>query len=57
MRPLFMDLCKRLSLPDSKLLLCSEEDRSVHPGAGKLGADLQCAEELYKDLQTKYLYA
>ena len=54
-RPSFMDLSKKLSLPDSKLLLWSEEDRSVHPEADRLGGDLQCAQELYKDLQTKYL--
>ena len=54
-RPSFMDLCKRLSLPDSKLQLWSEEDRSVHPEADRLEADLQCAQELYKDLQAKYL--
>ncbi len=45
---------KELSLPDTKLLAWSDEDRSVHPKATKLGADLSCGKKLYKDLQTKY---
>ena len=39
-RPSFQDLTKQLSLPDTKLLKWSEEDKSVHPEAAQLGADL-----------------
>jgi hypothetical protein len=46
---------EQLSLPDTKLLKWSEEDKSVHPDAARLGADLKCGEELYKDLQAKYI--
>ena len=53
-RPSFEDLARQLSLPDTKLLEWSEEDKSVHPEAAQLGADLLCGEELYKDLQTRY---
>ena len=53
-RPSFQDIAKWLSLPDTKLLKWSEEDKSVHPEAATLGADLLCGEELYKDLQVKY---
>ena len=50
-RPDFQDIIRQLSLPDTKLL---RWDKSVHPEAAKLGADLLCGEELYKDLQVKY---
>jgi hypothetical protein len=50
-RPSFQDLTRQLSLPDTKLLKWSEEDKSVHPEAAQLGADLKCGEELYMDLQ------
>ena len=53
-RPSFQDIVRQLSLPDSKLLKWSEEDKSVHPEAAMLGADLLCGEGLYKDLQTCY---
>ena len=43
-----------LSLPDSKVLKWSEEDKAVHPEAAKLGADLLSAQDLYNDLQIKY---
>ena len=49
-----MDITRQLSFPDTKLLKWSEEDKSVHPEATKLGADLLCAQELYKNLQTCY---
>ena len=49
-----MDITQQLSLPDTKLLKWSEEDKSVHPDATKLGADLLCTQELFKDLQTQY---
>ena len=47
--PKFTEITKQLSLPDTKILQWSEEDRSVHPGA-----DLQCGQQLYKDLQAKH---
>ena len=53
-RPSFQDIVTLLSLPDTKLLKWSEEDKSVHLEAATLGADLLCGEELYKDLQTRY---
>ena len=53
-RPSFQDIARQLSLPDTKLLKWSEEDKSVHPEAATLGADLLCGEGLYKDLQTRY---
>ena len=53
-RPSFMNIVHQLSLPDTKLLKWSEEDRCVHPEALKLGADLLYGEELYKDLQEAY---
>ena len=53
-RPGFQDITRQLSLPDTKLLKWSEEDKSVHPEADKLGADLLYGEGLYKDLQVKY---
>ena len=53
-RPVFTDITQQLSLPDTRLLKWSEEDKSVHPEAAKLGADLLCAQYLYKDLQNSY---
>ena len=50
----FPDITRQLSLPDTKLLKWSEEDKSVHPEAATLGTDLLCGEGLYKDLQTRY---
>ena len=54
-RPNFLSVCKELSQPDPKLLKWSEEDKAVHPEAAKLGAELLSAQDLYKDLQNKYL--
>ena len=53
-RPSFTEISRQLSLPDTRLLKWSEEDKCVHPEAAKLGADLLCGELLYKDLQDKY---
>ena len=51
-----MDICRSLSFPDSILLQKFEEDLpSCHPDAQALGADLECAENLYEDLQWKYM--
>ena len=46
---------QQLSLPDTKLLKWSEEDKAIDPEAAKLGAGLERAAELYKDLQEHYL--
>ena len=48
--PSFQDIARQLSLPDTKLLKWSEEDKSVHPEAAKLGADLLCGEGLNRPL-------
>ena len=50
----FSDITRHLSLPDTKLLKWLEEDKSVHPEAATLGAELLYAKRLYKDLQTRY---
>jgi len=50
----FNEVSKQLSLPDTRLLKWSEEDKSVHPEAATIGADLKCAHNLYVDLQLKY---
>ena len=47
---------QRLSLPDTKLLKWSEEDKATDPEAAILGADLDAGLNLYKDLQQRYLY-
>ena len=52
--PTFSDISANLSLPDTGLLKWSEEDKSTHPGADKLGADLLLAQDLYRDLQVLY---
>ncbi len=54
-RPTFSAVTQQLSFPDPKLLKWSDEDTSVHPGATKLGADLLSAQELFRDLQTRYM--
>jgi hypothetical protein len=53
-RPGFADITQHLHLPDDQLLKWTEEDKSTHPGADKLGANLLCAQDLYKDLQVIY---
>ena len=53
-RPSFADISTELSLPDTELLKWSEEDKSTHPEADKLGAELICAQNLYRDLQILY---
>ena len=49
-----MSLVQQLSLPDAKLLKWSEEDRTTGTEAAMLGAALDKATELYKDLQEQY---
>lgn len=53
-RPNFAEITRQLSLPDTRLLKWSVEDKNVHPEAVKLGANLLCAQHLYSDLQAKY---
>ena len=53
-RPDFTAIGDLLQPDDSELLKWAEEDKSVHPQADKLGADLIHAEDLYKDLQVLY---
>jgi len=44
-----------LSLPDTSLLRWNEEDKAVHPEASTLGAELETAVELYKEMQRTYI--
>ena len=53
-RPSFQDVTKQLSVADSKLLQWSEEDKAIDHEALKLGGDLLSAQDLYRDLRTKY---
>ena len=46
---------QRFSLPDTKLLKWSEEDKATDPEAATLGADLDAGQELYKELQERYI--
>ena len=50
-----MEIVQWLSRPDPQLLKWSEEDTAVHPRASLLGAELEAAEDLYKDLQGAYM--
>ena len=47
-------MLQQLSLPDTKLLKWSEEDKATDPEAATLGAGLDKAVDLYKDLQQQY---
>ena len=53
-RPDFVSVVQQLSLPDTKLLKWSEEDKATDPEAATLGAGLDKAVDLYKDLQERY---
>ena len=53
-RPDFESVLQQLSLPDTKLLKWSEEDKATDPEAATLGAELDKATNLYKRLQEKY---
>jgi hypothetical protein len=46
---------QQLSLPDTKLLKWSEEDKATDPEAATLGAGLDKAMNLHEDLQQKYV--
>ena len=50
-----MSVVQQLSLPDTKLLKWSEEDKATDPEAATLGADLDAGKELYKELQERYI--
>ena len=54
-RPDFVSVVQQLSLPDTKLLKWSEEDKATDPEAATLGAGLDKAVDLYKDLQKIYV--
>ena len=53
-RPDSASIVQSLSRSDSKLLKWAEEDRAVHTMAACLGAELEVAQDLYKDLQLLY---
>ena len=54
-RPDFAAVSQQLCRPsETNLLKWTKEDKSTHPEVDKLGADLLCAEDLYKDLQIMY---
>ena len=52
-RPSFVSVVQQLSVPDTKLLKWSE-DKATDPEAATLGAGLDKAVDLYKDLQQNY---
>jgi hypothetical protein len=54
-RPDFVSVVQQLSLPDTKLLKWSEEDKATDPEATTLGAGLDKAMNLHEDLQHKYV--
>ena len=54
-RPDFVSVVQQLSLPDTKLLKWSEEDKTIDPEAAILGAGLDKAVNLYQDLQKQYI--
>ncbi len=54
-RPDFVSVVQQLSLPDTRLLKWSEEDKATDPEAPTLGAGLDKAIDLYNDLQKRYV--
>jgi hypothetical protein len=54
-RPTFEDAVKYLLIPKEKLLKWSVKEKAVHLSAIHLGADLEVAENLHKDLRDTYL--
>ena len=54
-RPPFSQISHYLSTSTDILLQWREEDEAVSVGASKLGASLEEAENLYKDLQDTYI--
>ena len=53
-RPDFVSVVQQLSLPDTKLLKWSEEDKATDTEAAILGVGLEKGVDLYKDLQELY---
>ncbi len=53
-RPDFASMSQQLSLPDTKLLKWSEEDKATDPEAASLGVGLDKTTNLYIDLQKQY---
>ena len=54
-RPTFDDAVKYLLNPKDKLLKWSVKEKAVHLSACHLGADLEVAENLHKDLREQYI--
>ena len=54
-RPSFVSVHQTLSLSDTKLFKWLPEDRGSHSQATVLGAPLECGQDLYQDLQKKYV--
>ena len=54
-RPDFVSVVQQLSLPDTKLLKWSEEDKATDPEAATLGVGNDKALNLYTDLQKQYI--
>ena len=54
-RPSFVSVHQTLSLSDTKLLKWLPEDRGSHSQATVVGAPLECGQDLYQDLQKKYI--
>ena len=55
-RPNFVSVVQQLSLPDTKLLKWSEEDKGIDPEAATLGAGLDQSVNLYKGMQDSYVH-
>ena len=53
-RPDFATIVQSLSRSDPKLLKWSEEDKTAHPEATMLGAELDISVEMFKELQNTY---
>ena len=56
-RPDFVSVVQQLSLPDTKLLKWSEEDKAIDTEAATLGAGLDQSVNLYKGMQDSYINA
>ena len=41
---------------DQRLLEIPDKDKSTHPQAGILGANLEAGQRMYTDLQNTYMY-
>ena len=54
-RPTFNDIMLLLLQNDKTLLAIPEDALSTHPQAGVLGATLKAGEQMYMDIQSKYM--